>query len=241
MAPYSNRIKDDKFVFDGKSFVVDSNMIHGGARNNEFFTLQYTEQRVVLSYEHFPTKKGQYPFEYRLILVYELESDGFSVSLTLENISTHKIPIGLGFHPYLKKSLCPTGSETPLLQFSSQETYITDALIPVGYPIVTTNANDFSLGKELNFNIDNCFGKIDGDISVCWPKSKLCMKMSNCSNLDKLILFNELDSDCFAVEPSSSSVDAFNRYSQGYSDSGVAILSPFESGVINTRFTFSPM
>lgn len=107
MVPFSNRIQNAKYVFDGVEydFGPDANGVrekmHGLVLDNIFEVVDKTESSLILQTTVSP--RPAYPWELSVRVRYELFSDPHRVELTIEveNLSEKVAPVAVGWHPYL--------------------------------------------------------------------------------------------------------------------------------------------
>jgi aldose 1-epimerase len=103
-----NRIEDAKFTFDGRKYQLEmnrakeNNHIHGFVHNKEWKIKEIDEKenRIVLqlrSIEHGNIVK-QFPHEFVMEMLIVLTDTGIEQSLSIQNKSDNKMPLGIGYH-----------------------------------------------------------------------------------------------------------------------------------------------
>lgn len=160
LAPWSNRIRDGKYTFQGQEYDFQGKTIGGPLALHGLVTDQPFE--LVESGADFLRAKVQvpkldaYPFEVEVEITYRLSSDPHRLSLDLvaRNNGEGDAPITLGWHPYL---VCQGGSvENTRVTVPAQIRVQTDKdLIPLPgingfssqtYPVTLVNRNDIDWG-----------------------------------------------------------------------------------------------
>jgi aldose 1-epimerase len=105
LIPWSNRLADGRYRFEGEDFQValtepeQGNAIHGFLRWQAWQAGELGPSRVVMSSRIHPCPG--YPFELDATVAYELDDDGLTVTTRLENLGDRDCPVGHGQHPYL--------------------------------------------------------------------------------------------------------------------------------------------
>jgi len=152
MAPWGNRVRDGKWVLDGKVQQLDltepsrGNASHGLLRNTGYAVASAAPEAVTLVGEIFP--QHGFPFRMRHTATYALDAEGhLSVRQELANLGRAAAPAAFGAHPYLRVGDVPV--EDLVLTVRGQRRLVADErLIPVGEEAVTGDA-DFRGGKRV--------------------------------------------------------------------------------------------
>lgn len=108
LIPFSGRIADGRYVFDGEVFQLERNdkegpnAIHGFVRTLPWMIAGSESDRAVfkisLSAEQYGSKG--YPFSLGIQVAYVLNDQGMSCSFEVTNVGGRTAPVGVGFHPY---------------------------------------------------------------------------------------------------------------------------------------------
>lgn len=75
---------------------------HGFARYASFTTLQHTQDEIELELCDSEETRLNYPFQFRLNVLYHLHSDHVEISYRIYNHSKDKMPFNFGLHPAFK-------------------------------------------------------------------------------------------------------------------------------------------
>jgi aldose 1-epimerase len=234
LAPYSNRIKSNKFVFQGREYQMKPNWadeiltIHGDIRNREL-AMTRSEQALEFWYDSRNVSDSNYPFDYSFKTRYALEDDVFVSHLEVQNVGTEPMPAGLGYHPYFVSSFLGS-SAAPKLQFQASSVYLTDTTrIPDGGSHAIPAELDFSSSKPATgFFIDNVYNDWDGVATFEWTGSGYALRIEGDPIYTHFVVFNGDPDGTVALEPVSHCTDGFNLMARGVQNTGVQILQPGE-------------
>lgn len=108
LIPFSNRIAEGRFSFDGKTYSINPNHpvqkfpIHGNSWESPWrvMTQRSNSCRLSLSYE---AKAGGWPWSYRAEQLISVEDELLTFELSIKNTSKHPFPAGIGLHPFFFK------------------------------------------------------------------------------------------------------------------------------------------
>ncbi|MFT8807537.1 aldose 1-epimerase [Gluconobacter sp.] len=226
LVPYSNRIAQGRFAFEGREYRLapnmagDSSAIHGNGWEREWTVTHRTDRDVVLVLEHVPQADDpQWPFAYRAELSYGLRPDGLEVRLVVENRDAGRQPVGLGFHPFLAAK----GAAT--LAFEAQDVWLTtpDALPSRRVPC----EGEWAFGRPVDVHaraIDNCFSGFGGRAVLANRETGLSVEVEADRLFGHVVVFTAPDSPFVAVEPVTNMTDAINH--PEIADRGLHVLEP---------------
>jgi aldose 1-epimerase len=219
LAPFSNRIRGAKFVFEGREYQLqttasDGSTQHGDVRNRPWQVIRgnhalecYFDSRNVPNFN--------FPFPIRMKVIYSVIENTLTTHLELENFSNSRMPAGFGLHPYFARKI---GAEDLKLEFQAQGIYQTDSsFIPTqGMKAIPENL-DFSSARSV--------GGWHGTATLEYQNVTLKLEASEV--FSHLCVFASPDGT-LAVEPISHCTDGFNLMAQGVQNTGVRILEPGE-------------
>jgi len=246
LVPFSNRIAEARFFFDGReirlthNFPPEPHAIHGDGWRVPWHAAVQADHAATLSYEHEPAADGrpEWPWRYRAVQDVALSSRGLTVRLALTNLDGTPMPAGLGLHPYFPK--LPAARLTARLG----GIWING---PDKLPAERRPA-DASLGSNLiDHALDNCFDGWDGTARIGLhgpgggPPEVAPPRLQVAIDADPvfghLVIFVPPGEDYFCVEPVSHLNDAVNRTGPDGPATGLRVLAPGEtlSGTIRLR------
>jgi aldose 1-epimerase len=226
LAPYSNRIREGRFSFRGRTvqlplnFPPERHSIHGQAWRAAWRPVEVTATTARLEYEH---PAAAWPWRYRVVQRVTLTPDRLAVALALTNESAEAMPAGLGWHPYFVR--------TPRATIAAhvRAVWLTDdEMLPT--ILETSRAADLARGIAVErVALDNCCVGWSGRAGLEWPEAEARLTLIAEPPLDCLVVFTPPQRPFFCVEPVSHVTDAFNLAAAGRSDTGMRILEPGET------------
>ena len=234
LVPFSNRIRDGRFDFEGRSLRIPLNQWpqrhaeHGHGWQAAWKVVERAGDRLALEYEHMA---DAWPFPYRAVQDFVLTEDELRLTLSVENRGPVAMPIGLGFHPYFPR--------TARCRLSARVTamWATDAEV---MPTALTGA-DPRLGAGNGLPIaeavlDNVFTGWQRQATIDWPERGARLSLDAGPPLSFLVVYSPAGEDFFCVEPVSHCTDAFNLAAQGRADTGMLTLDPGAGVAATVRF-----
>lgn len=228
LLPYSNRIGNAQFSFEGKTYALrantdDGHTIHGDVRKRPWQVTDSGPTWVRLRFESRLFPDLNFPFPFNANLGYEIDGSAFRAELELENAGTERMPAGMGHHPYFARTLTAP-DETVEVQAAFSREYA--GLVPTTPAGPVSAEHDFSRLRPLDIDVDCCFGGWDGRAILRWPGSKVRAEIDCEAPLRHIILFAPPGKPYFAVEPVSNANNGFNLFAAGDAESGVRVLEP---------------
>jgi aldose 1-epimerase len=152
LAPWGNRIRDGRWLLDGKVQQLDitepsrGNATHGLLRNAGYAPVAVGHSKVVLRAEIFP--QHGFPFRMTHTAAYAIDADGhLAVEQDLENHGPAPAPAAIGAHPYLRVGDVPV-EDLVLTVRGERRLVADDRLIPVSEEPVAGDA-DFRAGRRI--------------------------------------------------------------------------------------------
>jgi len=227
LVPYSNRIREGRFWFGGRSIVQPLNWpperhaIHGHGWQAPWKLIEAGATNAVLEYRH---EADDWPWRYRAIQRFVLEPTRLRVELALTNESAAAMPAGLGWHPYFPRTSRAT------LTAVIGAIWRTDAeMMPTTLDPPPPDA-DLGRGPVVDaLALDNCFVGWTGRASIEWPEWGARVVMTAEPPLDCLVVYTPAGRPFFCAEPVSHVTDAFNLAAAGRMDTGMRVLEPAET------------
>jgi aldose 1-epimerase len=234
LAPFSNRIRDARFVFENQEYQLkatakDGSTQHGDVRNRPWRVIR-GENSLECAFDSRDFADFNFPFPIRMKVIYALKGDIFETHLELENVGSTRMPAGFGLHPYFVRKL--NGSNDVQLQFGAAGIYETDSsFIPTsGMKPIPPNY-DFSSSRFIGDTaINHVFGGWNGTALLEYDMLNASTKILN---LEASEVFSHLcvyasPDGALAVEPISHCTDGFNLMARGIENTGVLVLEPGE-------------
>jgi galactose mutarotase-like enzyme len=117
--PVVGTLKENIFIYNGNSYTL---LRHGFARDAEFEIVAREQQHAILLLKDSAASFKNYPFNFELLLKYELDNDLLKVTYEVRNTGTGKMYFSIGAHPAFKVPLTEgTIYEDYYLQFDYNE------------------------------------------------------------------------------------------------------------------------
>lgn len=237
LIPYSNRIAQGRFSFEGVEHRLALNFgdhphsIHGNAWQKPWQVMEAGEASCRLVFVHNPRgdEARGWPFAYRAEQLFELSPNGLMLTLMLENEDHRAMPAGLGLHPFFPRR------PGVRLQFTAERVYpngqdsllVDSILVPDDWSYRTMR----ELGEP---RLDNCFAGWDGTARIAYIQERIALHIEADSIFGHLVVYVPSGRDFFAVEPVSHMNDAINRPEPVRH--GLKVLKPGERLKAQVRF-----
>ena len=109
--PTVGKVKDDTYKIDGKTYPLKQ---HGFARNMNFTLIEHQSTRMLFELKSTPNSLEIYPYQFRLLVGYELIENQVKIIYTVENTDNQAIYFSIGGHP---------GFNVPLLSDEKRSDY----------------------------------------------------------------------------------------------------------------------
>jgi len=238
LVPFSNRIAYGRFTWEGQTYQLARNFgdhphtLHGVGWQRMWQLADVSSCSVRLTLNH--TAEGEqarhWPFPFTAELLYVLDANGLSATLSMENRRAGPAPAGLGLHPYFPRT--PEAA----LRFSASGVWKNgpDSLPSEHVPVPTEwdHANGKRIGTA---DLDNLFTGWDRKARITLHRS-LSLELSADEMFDRLVVYTPLEKAHFCVEPVSHMTDAINRM-DSCENTGLRVLAPGEifAGSIRLR------
>lgn len=245
LAPYSNRIRDGRFHFAGKTYQLRPNWvdgqqtIHGEVHAQAWTAQRFDEHRLQCSFDSQSLQDINFPFPFAVDVRYTLKHAVLELFTSLQNTGREPMPAGFGHHPYFMRHLGHSGDAR--LSFRAQRVYLTDATcIPTRPAEAIPLEFDFSRPRPVGPTfLDHVFAGWEGRLSLDWPGIGWQMELQADPIFSHLVVFTAPDGSV-ALEPVSHATDGFNLMAQGWNDTGVRVLEPGQQMEGAVRMTFAP-
>jgi len=229
MVPWSNRIRDGQFRFNGTNYQLgnlksDGTAMHGDVRSREW-TIEYADEREIrLSINSTEQQNVNFPFHFKAEVEYKLDEANFVTTLKLKSLDERDFPAGFGFHPYFVR-----GDNVQVKIPCDMNYEMKHALPTTGIPQALPDELDFRELRALDEReIDDVFtSRIDNQhAQIVYPDWNLQLNYHADDRFKHFILFTPIDKPFFALEPITNANDGFNLYDRGIAETGVFLLKP---------------
>lgn len=237
MAPWSNRIVDGVFEFEGKRHQLHKNFpddtaIHGDVRTRPWNVREATGTRFEAVLDSAQFEDFNFPFRLRFHHLLEISGANLRMSLFIENTDRIHAPVGLGFHPFFMRKLTDLDSDV-IVVLPAEKVYPDRKCIPTGPAADVSDGADLRREKPLgNPNLDHCFTGLTGNVvRLVYTGSKVEVRYQVDSIFSHIVIYAPSDKegraeDFVAVEPVTHVTNGFNFLAQGWQETGVHLLEP---------------
>ncbi|MBY2989808.1 aldose 1-epimerase [Rhizobium leguminosarum] len=238
LVPFGNRVKDNKFSFEGSDYHFrlntdwDKHYLHGEGWQADWSIGRRTPTSVVLVFAH----EGQgTPYEYQARQRFALDEQGLTMTLAVENRGQRSLPFGLGWHPYF-----PMTPKTTLLAPARKFWTEVEGWLP-GHQTEIPKELDFSSPASLPQHwVNNGFEDWSGEALITWPERNTSLHLTADAIFKHAFVFvsdttfdTSFKRDYFCFEPMSHLANGHNMPDLG----GLKVLKSGEaiSGSIHMR------
>lgn len=235
MAPYSNRIKDARFDFNGQTYqlkptTTEGHTLHGEVRKRPWLVANREAHFATLLFDTRDFTDLNFPFPFTVLARYVLKDQVFETQVTLTNSGTEAMPAGFGFHPYFNRHLTGPGP----VELQANFTSIYPTLIPTQAPLPLPPEKGFANFRPFpQSGVDHCFAGWDGQAILRWPQAHLQLHIEADAALGHVVMYTPPDEASFAFEPVTHANNGFNLMALGVPGHGVRVLNPGQS--LNAR------
>ncbi|MFT4728647.1 MAG: aldose 1-epimerase [Granulosicoccus sp.] len=231
MLPYSNRIRDGLFEFQGQTIQLkkaESHAIHGALRKLPWKVKSSDSSSLICQFNSNDHHAVNWPWPISATLEHRVQGDLLTSQITLTNNGDTDMPAGFGWHPYFVRTI--NGADAVLtLPVESVFPDASGDCLPDGAAVALPESLDFRAPTPLDASqrIDCCLSGLAGQCVLDWQQGGIKLILHASDICQYLVLYNP-DMPHFAVEPVTNANDAFNLATQSI-ESGVNILRPGES------------
>ena len=238
LVPFGNRLKENRFAFDGEEYRFspntdwDPHYLHGEGWQSEWIVEERDDYRVTMSFAH---RGGHTPYAYFARQSFLLTGDELLLTLSVENMGEKLLPFGLGWHPYF-----PMTPQTTLFAPARKFWTEVEGWLP-GEVTAIPEDLDFSEPAPLPHRwVNNGFQDWSGEAVIAWPEHQMQLHLTADPLFAHAFVFvsdtvfdPQFKRDYFCFEPMSHLANGHNLPDLG----GLRILEPGQqlSGSIRLR------
>jgi aldose 1-epimerase len=236
LAPFSNRLRNARFVFEAKDYQLranaDGHTQHGDVRSRPWDVMASNKNMLEARLDTANFPDFNFPSPFVMIVLYLLEDDTFTTHFRLTNTGSRAMPAGFGIHPYFNRFVTQelaihesATQEEVKLQFSAQDYYVTENLIPTGERKTVMGELDFSKARAVSKQDINHVFRNWKNLKLHYPDFVLEF---DCDPIfEHLVIYTSPDGS-LAVEPVTNAADGFNLMAKGLDGTGVKVLQAGE-------------
>ncbi len=234
LVPYSNRIRDGRFEFDGRIIQLptapgDPHHEHGHGWRRSWEVVRHEASAIVMRYRH---AADSWPWSYEAEQVISLADGSLCMAIAVRNISDAPMPVGFGLHPFFPSSPW-THVQAPVSGI-----WETDAeVLPTRHALPPVGADPTTGIDVSEVDYDTVFTGWARRARISWPEIGRRLDIDADAPLDCLVLYTPPGERFFCAEPVSNITDAFNRASDEEVKTGCIVLEPGQTRSATVRFS----
>tara|TARA_B100000678_G_scaffold290502_1_gene303602 strand:+ start:1632 stop:2480 length:849 start_codon:yes stop_codon:yes gene_type:complete len=207
LVPYCNRIAKGRFAFGDRQVRIGPNLapqrhpLHGFGWTSSWTIARQDSGSAVL--EHAYGGGGEWPWPYLVRQHIMLDEEGCTIMLQVENRASEDAPLGLGLHPYFRRSA------TTQVCFDADGMLGIDAeFLPDGKLHRADAIAEWTKGSALPETlVDHCFTGWNGRATIADDQGTITIAASGAPFLH---VFSPARSDELCLEPVNHPPDALN-------------------------------
>lgn len=210
LIPFSNRIENGRFKFEGRSICLASNVdgsphaMHGHGWQAEWQVTERDAASCALSFQHEPAP--DWPWRYQAQQSIAVAGDALHLTLAVENLASTSMPCGLGFHPFLP------AAGVARLRFEAAHVWDGNAGAFPRERVDIPAPLDFRAGARVagRPGTDHCFDGWPGRATIGYEAPARSVLLDGCEATRFLIVYIPAGADYFCLEPVTHAVNAMN-------------------------------
>jgi aldose 1-epimerase len=231
LVPFSNRIGEGRFTWDGKpialarNFPPEPHAIHGVGFERPWQVLSRANDSALLALLHRPDAGWPWAFEARQRIT--LTDDALTLDLSAVNLEVQAVPLAFGHHPYIPRS----GAR---LTFHAQGVWLPGENGLPAELIKPAGSLDFSKGVNVEqADVDHCFSGWSRAAYITWPDEPLALEITASAQLPCTVVYSSRELNAFCFEPVAHVSNALNRHD---AESAMPVIAPGASFSASIRF-----
>jgi aldose 1-epimerase len=232
LVPFANRIRGGTFTCDGRDITLRPNLtgdpspLHGQGWRAEWAVTEASGDHALLSFHH---PADEWPWEYLATQRIGLDANGLSLELSCRNLSSERMPCGLGLHPYY-----PCTAETLLDAPVGSAWTIDERVLPVEN-VPATGRYDIRHRHICGQALDNGFDDWNGTASIIWPGEGASLRLSS-PDARRFQVYSPAEGGLFVAEPVQNANAALNAPQERWPELGLELLKQGQSSLLHARF-----
>lgn len=227
LVPYSNRIADARFPFNGKIVSLTPHAeamphaLHGMGWERSWTVQNQTPDSLSLALTH--SGDEDWPFAFCAKQHFAIGPNWLEIVLEATNSEAFPAPLAFGHHPYFE-------SDGATLRFDAEYFYPSSDGLPTDKQRITP-ASDFASGSAVQqCNFDNIYAGWTGEAWIEWKDRRFALQIT--SDLPHAVVYTPAESGYFCFEPVPHINNALNRM-----DGDLALIEPGAAYKARIRFS----
>ncbi|MGA2777162.1 MAG: aldose 1-epimerase [Steroidobacteraceae bacterium] len=235
LVPYSNRIGEASFEWNGKrielarNFAPEPHAIHGVGFERSWHSSERKRDSVRLTLVHQPDDSWPWAFEAQQCIT--IAEHFLTLDLSAVNLAPHPVPLAFGHHPYFPQA-------GALLSFAARAVWLVGSDGLPTEPVTPSGQFDFSQSMPVEHaEIDHCYTGWGGSSYITWPDKPWALQISGSRSLPCAVVCIRNGADAFCFEPVPHINNALNLRDH---EPAIPIVAPGESFKASIRFRAVP-
>ncbi|QHM72126.1 aldose 1-epimerase [Mixta intestinalis] len=227
LIPWSNRIANGHFTFNGASHAVKRNFgdhphaLHGSGWQSAWQVAHAADDEVVLQLDS-PASES-WPWPWRAQQVFRLSSDRLRIELSYCNSAQENVPVGLGFHPFFADA---AQSE---IRFAAAGVWLNDEnSLPCEAVAVPEKWLYTHFRSPVFGSVDNCFTGWRPPAEVRWPQRRIRVEMRSAAS-NAVLFIPPRERNVVAIEPVTHVNNAINLFPADDGEQAMTTVHPGET------------
>jgi aldose 1-epimerase len=207
LVPYSNRIGNAQFLWDGQTvdlspnFAPEPHAIHGVGWTMPWRIEATDAHCCTLAIEH--AGNEQWPFPFAASQSFVLSDGALTITSTATNRADQPAPLAFGHHPYFDQEGASLRFNAAAVLMNGPDALPIDAVVPKGQ-------FDFGNGEAVaDRDIDHCYADWDGEAEIRWNDRPLALHIR--SDMKAAVVYIPAGGSAFCFEPVPHVNNALNR------------------------------
>lgn len=242
--PFPNRIRDSRFVWDGREYVIPADVglhdknghaIHGFCLDRPWRVTSQSERFAVGQFQlsvDAPERRHLWPADFVIEARYELRGSSLRCDIRIENPDSVPLPWGFGTHPYFRVPLDASSRlASCLIEVPANQEWVLKDCLPTGNLRDVPREKDLREGEYLDvLKLDDVLTDLDveHDRVACaiYDEAAGLQITQQCgSAFREYVVFTPPQRPCVCLEPYTCVTDAINLHARGVK-SGLQVLAP---------------
>ena len=231
LVPYSNRIGNGSFEWDGKpiqiakNFAPEPHSIHGIGWERPWLVAVQSDDAATLTLTHDGDDKWPWPFHASQRL--HVGNQCLTLALSVRNLAPQRAPLAFGHHPYFDTDGATLAFDADAVWMTGKDALPTMAKRPEGQ-------YDFSTPARVSERaVDHCYTGVSGPARIAWRDRRVAVEITSSPQLDAAVVYIPMGGDAFCFEPVPHISNALNL--PGHKPS-MPVISPGASFETTIRF-----
>ena len=242
--PFPNRIRDSKFIWEGREFVIPAEVglhdkldhaIHGFCLDRPWRVTSQGERFAIGQFQlsvDAPDRRSLWPADFLIEVKYELRGSSLRCDVRIENPDSVPLPWSFGTHPYFHVPLDANSRlASCLIQVPANREWVLKDCLPTGNLREVSRDKDLREGEYLDvLKLDDVLTDLDAtndliEVAIIDEAAGLQVIQRCGTAFREYVVFTPPNRPCVCLEPYTGTTDAINLQARGV-DAGLQILPP---------------